>query len=344
METAALRYDAAMRVLLRPVLVLPCLLWLPMTAAIPSETTAVVEAGRAYVGLLGERQRSEGVLAFDDANRFAWTFFPGRRRGITLREMNEAQREAALALVRTGLSDVGWQRVQGIFRAERILHQSLPASQRRRNPSWRDPLGYTVTVFGRPGMDTTWGWRIGGHHLSLHVTVKGGTMIAGTPFFLGANPAKVARGANAGFEPLRAQQAAGFALLRALAPEQLQVARTSMRVPGNFRMRPERGPDEIRAAGITAAKLDAAQRGRFDEIVETFAATLAPALRDDVLGRARKARPEQLSFLWQGTTDTSRDHYFRIVGPSFVIEHWNAGNHIHSVWRDRQHEWGRGRL
>jgi Protein of unknown function (DUF3500) len=80
----------------------------------------------------------------------------------------------------------------------------------------RDPDNYAVTVFGTPGPEAPWGWRLEGHHLSLNVTIVPGRAIAVTPAFLGANPAEVPSGPLQGLRVLRDEQDLGLALARGL--------------------------------------------------------------------------------------------------------------------------------
>jgi hypothetical protein len=53
----------------------------------------------------------------------------------------------------------------------------------------RDPGLYYLRVFGDPRTDQVWGWRLGGHHISLNNLVVDGRVESVTPCFLGADPA-----------------------------------------------------------------------------------------------------------------------------------------------------------
>lgn len=293
----------------------------------------VVGRAQAYVAGLDAAQRRAGVLPFEHPNRRVWTFLPGRRPGLTLRALRPPQRGAALDMVRSVLSDAGWRKVEGIFTLEEVLYAGLSAAQRRRDPTWRDPLGYTLTVFGRPAAEGTWGFRLGGHHLSLNVTVVDGEARC-APFFFGGSPARVARGPHRGLAPLDDQERTARGLLRSLSDAQRRTAVLSARVPGGIFLGPRRGHGDAKPAGISLMDLSESQIAAFWGIVDTYGGMLAPGPTRRVLERARQSDPKRISFAWMGSAEPGRDHYYRIRGPTFAIEYWKQGNHIHSVWRD----------
>ncbi len=51
-----------------------------------------------------------------------------------------------------------------------------------------------------------------------------------------------------------------------------------------------------------------------------------------------------IHFGWAGGLEAGQPHCYRIQGPSFIIEYdniQNEANHIHTVWRDFEGDFGR---
>src|SRR5262245_66113938 len=145
------------------------------------------------------------------------------RQGLLLREMNESQRKLAHDLMKSALSQRGYMTASSIMELEKVLG-AIEAAQRSANPGRgesvraleRDPVKYFFSVFGTPSAKDTWGWRVEGHHVSLHFTVVNGTMVASSPTFFGSNPAEVREGPQRGKRILAAEEDAARALGMAL--------------------------------------------------------------------------------------------------------------------------------
>ena len=61
------------------------------------------------------------------------------------------------------------------------------------------------------------------------------------------------------------------------------------------------------------------------------------------LDRVHSAALRSIFFAWAGGLERGQAHYYRIQGPSFLIEYdniQNNANHIHSVWRDFNGDFG----
>ena len=136
------------------------------------------------------------MFPFDTAERFAWDYRPGSRQGLSLGDMTQPQREAALAIVSAAMSDRGATEVRDIIALEPILGEL--ERQRGRDGTRRDPDRYWFAVFGEADAASPWSWRIGGHHVAIHSTVLDDRVVGAAPSFLGANPATVPAGPHAG--------------------------------------------------------------------------------------------------------------------------------------------------
>ena len=123
--------------------------------------------------------------------------------------------------------------IQAIIALETVLGELERAAGR---PGWRrrDPELYWFAVFGEPSAGGSWSWRVGGHHVAIHLTLAGGGVIGATPSFLGANPAVVPSGVLAGTRTLPGEEALARELLSALTPDERRVAVVDDRAPADI--------------------------------------------------------------------------------------------------------------
>lgn len=311
----------------------------PLHAAGPHDAPALADAAQAFLGSLDAARRARAQLPFNSDERLNWHFIPRERQGVALKELAPAEREAATALLAASLSALGYEKVETIRRLEEVL---FAQSQ---NPV-RDTGLYHVTVFGEPSPQGAWGWRYEGHHISLNWTVIDGRLVASTPQFLGANPAEVREGPQQGTRALAAEEDLGRALARSLRPEQLSVARVGNEAPEEILTEASRVAARLEDAGIPYGDLDAAQQGLLISLIEVHASAQAPAEAQARLLRIR-ADLANLRFAWMGGLERGQGHYYRIQGRTDLIEYdcsQGGANHIHSVWRVFEGDWGRDLL
>jgi hypothetical protein len=105
--------------------------------------------------------------------------------------------------------------------------------------------------------------------------------------------------------------------------------------------------DPQKPVGLPAAKMSEAQRAQLLRVVEVYAATFEPALAAARMARVREGGVESIRFGWAGATTKGRPHYYRIQGARFLIEYdasQGNGNHVHTVWRDFEGDFGRDLL
>lgn len=155
----------------------------------------------------------------DDNERRRWFYTPTDHGGLTIDQQRPAQQRAAMRLISTGLSPAAYVTVATIMGLENVLDyvEGFKASFGRERG--RDPGMYYLRVFGEPGDKGLWGWRFGGHHVSLHNLVVEGVLVATTPCFLGANPATSPLLGGAANRPLARVEDLGRDLVRSLGPE-----------------------------------------------------------------------------------------------------------------------------
>ncbi len=306
----------------------------------PIADTMAVAAG-GFVAALRPELRERASLPFDDPNRLDWHYIPRDRRGVTLGQMTDAERIAAHTLLRAALSSGAYLKAVQITELESVLHEleSTPTY----DAAHRDPMNYAFTIFGDPSGDAPWGWRFEGHHVSLNFASASGRC-APTPMFLGSNPAEVRRGPRAGLSLLAEEQRLGRRLLDSLTPDQHQDALLATEAPGDILLHPGAGLEDLgEPAGLRYADMRPEQRDLVEQLVTLWTGNLAPDLADAQLRRIREAGLDAVRFCWLGETAPGRPHYYRLHGPTFIVEFDNTqndANHIHTVWRDPAGDFG----
>jgi hypothetical protein len=302
---------------------------------------AMTAAARTLLEATPARQRSELLQPFTLEARRDWNYTPRSRPGVAFKAMDDAQRQASQQLMAAALSAPGLVKVQSIIALEIALREIETFGLSR------DPENYAIALFGTPDPAAPWGWRIEGHHLSLHFTLADGQVVATLPQFLGANPAQVPRdigdkGPRKGLRALGEEEDRAFALLGALSPTQRQQAIFSARPYGDIVTRNAATLEPPAAAGLAFNAMQPAQQALLLRIVESLASVAEPSLAQQRLERVRAGGLDGIRFAWAGATERGAPHYWRIQGPRFLIEWDNSGgNHIHNVWRDFDGDWGR---
>jgi hypothetical protein len=287
-------------------------------------------------------QRAALMQPFTLEARGDWHYTPRRRAGIAWKEMSAAQRSATTELLRSALNESGLDKVRAVMALEIALRELETFGLQR------DPENYAVAVYGEPGAnDQAWGWRIEGHHLSLHWTLQGDRYVATLPQFFGANPARVPRDfgqtVRAGTRVLGREEDLARALLVSLSAQQRSRAIFDARPYGDIVTRNAERAAAPQAQGIPFASLSAAQQAQLLSLISAFAEHLKPELVQVRLARVRANDGLQtLHFGWAGASEAGQPFYFRVQGAAFLIEFDNSGgNHVHSVWRDFDGDWGR---
>jgi hypothetical protein len=327
----------------------------PMVAAERS-SAAMAGAATKLLKSLTPPQTEQATFPFASDERLHWHFIPTEtfpRNGLLLRDMSPGQRRLAHDLLKAGLSQRGYLTVSSIMDLETVL-KALEASQRaagpqppRGTPLERDPEKYFFSFFGTPSDKQTWGWRVEGHHVSLHFTVVNGTLVASSPSFFGSNPAEVREGPKRGLRILGAEEDAARALLESLDAAQRATAIITATAPGDMVTMAKVDIAPLSPAGVEAAAMTPPQRQLLMQLIDVYTGKMAADIADDRLARVRKAGVEKITFAWAGETERGRKHYYRIQGPTFLVEYDNTqndANHIHSVWRDFNGDFGRDLL
>jgi hypothetical protein len=305
-----------------------------------SAATSMTTAATNFLASLTPEQRQQATFAFESAERLRWHFVPQfERNGLQIKAMTEPQRKLAHELLKTGLSTRGYDTYTKIMQLENILREV-----EKGNGPTRDPEGYRFSVFGTPSAKGAWGWRAEFHHISLHFSVLNGTAISSTPSFAGANPAEVKDGPQKGQRTLAALEDTARALVTSLDDGQKKTAiftdvALNDIVTGNALDIKPLSPEGVKASAMTAA-----QRDQLMKVVDAYTGLMTAELAADRMAKVKKAGIENIAFAWAGSIERGQKHYYRVQGPTFLIEFDNVqndGNHVHSIWRDFNGDFGR---
>jgi hypothetical protein len=306
------------------------------------DVAQMVVGADQFLMSLSDEERARTTFDFESEERERFHFVPPEtfeRHGFPLEDMSAEQRDLAHALLSTGLSQRGHLTANEIIELEAILEEREGGGQFS-----RDPDLYYVSVFGTPSTDGTWAWRFEGHHLSLHFTIVDGWITVSAPTFLAASPAEVMEGPRAGLRPLGALEDAGRALLASLDAAQREVAILDEVAPTNIVRGVELVPDPLSPVGVAGSDLTPAQRDLLMEVVEFYTFVMAEDIAALRRARIEDDGVENITFAWAGGTSYGDVSYFRVQGPSFLIEFDHTQrdpNHIHSGWRDFDGDFGR---
>jgi hypothetical protein len=303
----------------------------------------MAEAATTFLASLTSEQRDRTVFSVADEERLNWHYIPRQRQGLPLTEMDGSQQKLAHALLSSGLSRHGYAKAVTVMSLEKVLAQLEGTT--RRFP--RDPDLYYVTVFGTPSDSAPWGWRVEGHHVSVNVLVVDGQRIAPTPNFLGSNPARVPDGTAfpglAGLRVLAAEEDLARRILAALEGAGHERALISPEPPADITTRAEQRVRPDDPAGIPASAMPAAGRDHLLHLVQEYVGRMPEDIAHGRMNRIERDGTGHIHFAWAGSETPGSPHYYRLQGPSFLVEYDNTqnnANHIHTVWRDFQGDWG----
>ena len=297
----------------------------------------MASAALALLGALPADARKRAVFAVSDKERLNWHYVPRRREGVAFKNMPAPARAAAHELMKVSLSAAGYGKAVNIIQLEEVLRRLETIGL------MRDPENYAFTVFGNPGPSAPWGWRVEGHHLSLNFLLAPGQPVAMTPAFLGANPAQVPSGPQKGARALAAEEDLARVLVGSLSEAQRSRAIIGAQSLGDIVSGPGRADRLTRPAGLPLADMTADQRDQALRLVAEYARNMRAELAEQELSRMQQADPTQIHFAWAGAIEPGKAHYYRLHGPTLLIEldnTQNDANHIHSVWHDPQRDFG----
>lgn len=306
----------------------------------------MAEAAKVLLASLSEEQKAKVVRPLTDKERELWHFVPhpfegeGMRIGLALKDMRPDQRHLAYALLSTGLSHRGYTTALKIMSLEQVLWELENQAPKR------DTEMYYVSVFGEPG-SKAWGWRFEGHHLSLNFTVADGKVVAETPNFFASNPGEVRQGPRAGLRVLAGEEDVARALVSSLDDGQKAKAIVGTTAPDDILTSNQPTASPLEGGGIAYADLTAEQKTGLKNLIHVYVHRVRPDVAADEIAAIEKAGLDKVVFAWFGGIEKNQPHYYRVQGPTFLLEYantQNGANHVHAVWRDFNGDFGRDLL
>ena len=328
--------------------------------AVPQTAERMTAAASAFLGALTADQRERACYGFGEERR-SWSYLPARDRdGLPIGALDEEQRRLAHELIVTGVSMPAYAKVVSVMAMEHVL-RALAAGA----TDIFSPGRYCFKVFGSPG-EAAWGWQLGGHHVSLNYTVVDGRYISPTPCMFGSQPASFGM-----LAPLADDEELGYRLVNSLDAAQRSAAIIHHRPPPDLatgmvprigeterpppRFDPE--PDYVISdeerdilsyvrhspKGVPASAFGQRQLDSLAALVGGFVRRLPDELAGAQMNELERAGMDSLTFAWAGGTSPGDRHYYRVQGPTLLIEHDNTqdnGNHIHSAWRNPADDFG----
>jgi hypothetical protein len=305
-------------------------------------TAPVRQAAEAFLATLTPEQRAKTVFTVDDPEWRKWMnqhFY--LRQGTSFKEMTEAQRKAAFALLRASLSAKGLQQSRDIMRLNHTLGE-LNNNNFEEYGEWL----YWITVMGMPSDKEPWGWQLDGHHLIINYFVLSDQVVM-TPTFMGSEPVTATSGKYKGTTVLQDEQHKGLALINALDDVQRQKAIIAVSKTGNNNVG-EAFKDNLVLdyAGIRATELTAQQQEQLLEVIGAYGRNMRDGHAQVKMDEVRQHLDETW-FAWIGGTTPDSVFYYRIHSPVVLIEfdhqtpvalrHLERGKptreHIHTVIR-----------
>jgi hypothetical protein len=274
----------------------------------------MLDAATAFLAALTQEERSTVSFGIDSDAWRTWSNVSPFlvRHGIHLDSLSDQHRELALGLLRASLSAAGYQTARDVMRLNHTIAELTGG--------W-DELGewmYWISLFGTPSATEPWGWQIDGHHLIVNCLVLGDQLVM-TPCFMGSEPVVAESGTFAGTSVFEVEEERGYALMRALTPEQQLTARIGMTLPGDVMASAAQDNIQLPYAGVRFADLSTAQQRLLLATVETYIGRISPghaAVRLEDVQRHLGST----YFAWIGACDDTSPFYYRLQSPVVLIE------------------------
>ncbi len=322
-------------------------IFLNLVFLLSTKAQDIVAVAGKFINILDSSQKAKALYPFDVDERYNFHFFPkDDRKGITINELTSVQKQAAVNLLKTGFSDLGLRKVNAIMQLENVL---IDLEQRKPGDHYRDSGKYYFTIFGLPSNTTIWGWRLEGHHISFTFSANQKKLVSATPGFLGSNPAIVQQGPQKGKQALKEEADMAFSLLQSLSKEELKKAIIDTLAPNEIITFVSRKAMLAKTTGIRYSEMANKQQQQFLQLINIYVHRYTKVFADEMLKEIQQAGLNNLYFSWAGAQEPmiGKAHYYRIHGPTIIIEYDNSqnrANHVHSVVRDLKNDFGGDQL
>ena len=300
-----------------------------------SQSSKTEKVANQFLNSLSETQKLKTIVDFEEDSRTKWHFFPSTmysREGIPLKELNGMQKELLQKLLRTYLNVSGYNKANDAIEAEGILNDL------ENNSSMRDTGLYYVTFYGTPNKKKPWGWGFEGHHLSLNFTIND-NKISYVPMFFGASPAIYK---DKRF--LKEEEDIALELVNSLDKMQRSIALISDTPFDDIVSGNKTKITPLKTEGLSVSEMNDVQQRILFRLIRQYISSMPENLTNARMKTIEAEEIQNIHFAWAGLTELKEPHYYKIQGKSFLIEldnTQNNANHIHSIWRNFDGDFGR---
>ena len=335
-------------------------------------TARIVASAQAVLTTLDDAARARVQFPFGGPQKVRWSNFPTpmfQRTGLRMGDLTSTQRDAVMRLLSAALSRDGYRKVVDIIRGDEVLRKTegsrgtrggpnggrgVPddgragAAGRGGGPGLGRGIGggapafgedeYYLAFLGTPSVTAPWMLQFGGHHLAINLTLAG-SQATMAPSLPAAQPATYTFEGRT-VRPLGSENDKAFALINALDGTQRSHAILAYRV-SDLVLGPGQDGRTIQPEGIRASALSAAQQTMLLDLVREWSGIMNDGFAEVRMAEVR-ANLADTYFAWSGPTTNGSAAYFRIQGPSLVIEYapQDSVDHIHTIYRDPTNDYG----
>ncbi len=321
--------------------------------ATASDATArIVASAQALLATLDDAGRARVQFPLEGPQKTRWSNLPSgifQREGLRLGDLTPAQRSSVMSLLSAALSRDGYRKVTDIMRGDEVLRTTAsapgrgPGAGQGRGGGGGGPVTfgeaeYYLAFVGTPSVTEPWMLQFGGHHLAINLTLAG-RQASMAPSLPAAQPASYTVEGRT-VRPLGNENDKAFALINALDDTQRTQAVLGYRV-SDLVLGPGQDGRTIQPEGIRASALSAAQQSMLLDLAREWAGITNDAFAEPRVEEIRTNLP-QTYFAWSGPTTNGSAAYFRIQGPTLVIEYapQRGIDHIHTIYRDPTNDYG----
>lgn len=317
----------------------------------------IIDKTNEFLNSLPKKDLALTKYDFNDTLRTKWTNLPlglAKRPGISYGNLSEESRIRFNHLLTTLLSSQGYLKITSIMNLDDILNLVYKTAYERKmisdevfeevmNLDW-SYNHYFISIWGDPKKEEPWGLKFEGHHISLNLSAVGDKYSL-TPLFLGTDPAEVTISKYAGLRVLSKEEDYGIKLINSLNEEQKLIATLSKEVPQDIITNPSNKNRITQYQGIKANEFNKDQKVLLELLINEYLGNLEYYKANEYFDKIKKSGIDEIYFAWIGSYERRRPNYYIINGPDFLIEYDNVGfqkdgNHIHSIWREKNNDFG----
>ncbi len=312
----------------------------------------IVTISNEFLSTLTDESKNEVLRNFNDSLRTKWTNLPvglAKRPGKKYGDLSDAAKIKFHEVLTTIFSSQGYLKTTSIMQLDDMLNARVDEAiekklikedviPRIKSLDW-DYNNYFISIWGNPNLQNPWSLKFEGHHLSINLTIIK-EKISFTPMFVGADPALIPSTKHVGLRVLSKEEDYGIKLINSLDVSQQKIATLSQEVPRDIITNPSNSQRITDYQGIKANALTTHQKRILMLLIKEFINNLEDEKSNKYLQEIEESGLDEIYFAWIGSYKKQEPNYYIINGPNFLIEYDNTGNHIHSIWSEKDNDFG----